>query len=242
MRSTNKACRTFFTTVVLLFLGITALVWNARSAPPAAAGGGKNVWVAYAQLQRFSRDVFVRPFDGENLGEEARMTMPPDTELHPTIGVGEKRVVVAWDAAREGTGFDIVASVYDGRHWSSEVTVVSNPQHEFRPALAVDSNGTFWCASDRFTGTDYKEPPKISAEIVGTQPIERVDVIRNNEFIYPHKPQPTSQQTTLSYVDNAPVRGQAYYYLRVWQEGRAWAWSAPIWVKYEGRVKTVIAR
>ncbi len=227
MRSTNKACRTFVTTVVLLFLGITGLVWNARSAPPAAAGGqptnparqqecrsllpdgkggvwtvsvmtegeptandsnqkvvlgrfdgkqwqpvedvtepgtvyfpaiaggGKNVWVAYAQLQRFSWDVFVRPFDGENLGEEARLTMHPGTELRPAIAVGEKRVVVVWDAARDGTGFDIVASVYDGRHWSSEVTVVSTPQHEFRPALAVDSKGVFWCAFDRFTGTDY---------------------------------------------------------------------------------------
>ncbi|MBI3208269.1 MAG: hypothetical protein HYZ37_05120 [Candidatus Solibacter usitatus] len=71
-------------------------------------------------------------------------------------------------------------------------------------------------------------PPKLSARIIGTAPISRIDLIRNNEFLY--SVQPERKEHVLDYVDSAAKKGESYYYLRVTQQDGNLAWSSPLWI------------
>ncbi|MGH9662162.1 MAG: DUF3604 domain-containing protein, partial [Bryobacteraceae bacterium] len=71
-------------------------------------------------------------------------------------------------------------------------------------------------------------PPDLSARIVGTGPLSRVVVVRDNEAIYSQQPQ--HEFFDLRYRDNAAKPGKHYYYLRVEQKDGNVAWSSPVWV------------
>jgi len=58
-------------------------------------------------------------------------------------------------------------------------------------------------------------------------PIDRVEVCRNNRFIYTKKPQ--AKAARLTFVDREPPRGRVYYYVRVIQTDGEIAWSSPVW-------------
>ncbi len=70
--------------------------------------------------------------------------------------------------------------------------------------------------------------PKIEIAVEGTAPVERVEVIRNNQFVFESKPGTASVK--LTYVDNAPGTRQNYYYVRVLQRDGQIAWSSPMWI------------
>ncbi|HUT95857.1 MAG TPA: carbohydrate binding domain-containing protein [Thermoguttaceae bacterium] len=57
--------------------------------------------------------------------------------------------------------------------------------------------------------------------------IARIDVCRNNQFIYTHEPEGCDAQ--LTFVDREPLAGRSYYYVRVIQEDEEIAWSSPVW-------------
>ncbi len=87
-------------------------------------------------------------------------------------------------------------------------------------------NDAFMGAETRVTGA-----PRLAAKIAGTAPLERVEIIRNNEFIYTAPGDGPRLQ--FEYSDNAATPGEHYYYLRIFQEGEAYAWSSPVWVTVE---------
>ncbi|HIQ22571.1 MAG TPA: DUF3604 domain-containing protein, partial [Planctomycetes bacterium] len=57
--------------------------------------------------------------------------------------------------------------------------------------------------------------------------IDRVEICRNNQFIYTTSPEGTSAEFT--FVDRQPLSGRSYYYVRVVQEDEEIAWSSPVW-------------
>ena len=61
--------------------------------------------------------------------------------------------------------------------------------------------------------------------------IERVEVCRNNEFVYTS--QPEAKEANLTFTDTEPVDGKSYYYVRVIQTDEEIAWSSPVWLGYE---------
>jgi hypothetical protein len=61
--------------------------------------------------------------------------------------------------------------------------------------------------------------------------IDRIEVCRNNTFIYSTQPQGT--QAAFEFVDPAPVPGRSYYYVRVIQKDNEIAWSSPVWLGYD---------
>ncbi len=73
--------------------------------------------------------------------------------------------------------------------------------------------------------------PELSAKIVGTAPLKKVVVVRDNEYIYSNEP--AGETFDLRYRENALKPGQHYYYVRVEQKDGNVAWSSPIWVKYQ---------
>ena len=58
--------------------------------------------------------------------------------------------------------------------------------------------------------------------------IERIEVCRNNQYIYTVRPPGRSAEFT--YVDNSPLDGYAYYYVRVIQADKEIAWSSPVFL------------
>jgi hypothetical protein len=74
-----------------------------------------------------------------------------------------------------------------------------------------------------------REAPELWAKIVGTGPLRKVDVIRDNQYIYAQEPRGESYE--LRYRDNAISPGEHYYYVRVEQQDGNVAWSSPIWIR-----------
>jgi len=73
--------------------------------------------------------------------------------------------------------------------------------------------------------------PVLDVKIRGTGRMSKVDVIKNNTFLY--SVNPGRQEVEFSYKDMQIEPGTSYYYVRVVQEDGQVAWSSPIWVNYK---------
>ena len=71
-------------------------------------------------------------------------------------------------------------------------------------------------------------PLRLTAKIMGTDILQRVELIRNGKFVYSQEPK--EKNFNLEYADQNPPAGRNYYYVRVQQLDRNLAWSSPIWV------------
>lgn len=69
---------------------------------------------------------------------------------------------------------------------------------------------------------------RLSVKVLGTAPIRQIDIVRNNTFV--HNRQNLGPDAGFTYVDNQPLSGESYYYVRVWQVDDQIAWSSPIWI------------
>jgi len=87
---------------------------------------------------------------------------------------------------------------------------------------------------DAFSTAD---PPVLKVAAQATGSIERVDVIKNNAFVYTARPAGKSCQ--FEFRDNGIQPGESYYYVRLTQADGQLAWSSPIWVTYTGGARSV---
>ncbi|MFH1920129.1 MAG: hypothetical protein ABIP48_09630 [Planctomycetota bacterium] len=77
-------------------------------------------------------------------------------------------------------------------------------------------------------------PVELRAKVLGTANLAKLEVVRDNRFIY--SVEPGKPQHEFTYRDVAATAGASYYYLRVTQENKLpdgspiMAWSSPIWV------------
>ncbi len=74
---------------------------------------------------------------------------------------------------------------------------------------------------------------RMPVRAIGTRPLSRIIVIKNNKFI--HTVEPGSKDAGFEYRDSAAKKGEgeSYYYIRVEQSDGSLAWSSPIWVTYQ---------
>ncbi len=83
----------------------------------------------------------------------------------------------------------------------------------------------------RLMGEKIAEPAAgpVTVQIVARCPgeIDRVEVCRNNRFVYTKRPQ--GREAELTFVDREPLAGRSYYYVRVVQKDEEIAWSSPVW-------------
>ncbi len=73
--------------------------------------------------------------------------------------------------------------------------------------------------------------PKITCRATGTAPINKIDLIRSNQYIYSQAPH--RQTAEFTYEDKDAKPGESYYYVRIQQADGQMAWSSPVWVKLE---------
>ncbi len=100
-----------------------------------------------------------------------------------------------------------------------------------RSYAATDNILVDFRLNDRMMGESFTtgEQPRLWARVHGTAPLRKVEVIRNNTYL--HTQPGSGAALEFRYVDNQPVAGESYYYLRVEQADGQLAWSSPIWVR-----------
>jgi hypothetical protein len=74
--------------------------------------------------------------------------------------------------------------------------------------------------------------PGLDVIVLGTGPIEKVDVIRNGSVVHTEKPGAAPEEARFHWDDKEPIKGDkpSYYYVRVLQKDGQMAWASPIWV------------
>ena len=101
-----------------------------------------------------------------------------------------------------------------------------------RAYAATDNIYVEFRLNGHFMGEAFKTDtqPRIEAKIIGTGPIRKVELIKNNTYI--HTQRGAGTELSFTYVDNDASAGESYYYIRVEQEDGELAWASPIWVTY----------
>src|SRR6185437_13549907 len=75
--------------------------------------------------------------------------------------------------------------------------------------------------------------PSLDVIVLGTSPLDRIDVLRDGEVMHTHRPEKESAEARFHWDDPAPKKGDkaSYYYVRVLQKDGQMAWASPIWVQ-----------
>jgi hypothetical protein len=145
-------------------------------------------------------------------------------------------------ALAKGMRFGFIAS---SDHWSTHISyaAVYAPEgsrealfsglNNRRTYAATDKIGVDFRLNGRLMGEEFAsaEAPVITAKLTGTDKIEWVDIIRDNEIIYHMTP--NSREAGFTFVDRQATAGSHFYYIRLLQNDDAMAWASPIWVDYQ---------
>jgi hypothetical protein len=78
--------------------------------------------------------------------------------------------------------------------------------------------------------------PRLDVVVLGTGPLDRVEVLRNGEVVHSERPEKEGSEARFHWEDPAPRKGEkpSYYYVRVVQKDGQMAWGSPIWVHTGG--------
>lgn len=72
--------------------------------------------------------------------------------------------------------------------------------------------------------------PTLKFKIAGTDVIAKVDIVKDETFVY--HAEPNQQTVEFTFRDSNVSKRESYYYVRIQQRDRNLAWSSPIWVDY----------
>jgi hypothetical protein len=163
------------------------------------------------------------------------------TELHAG---GYRPLGYVWNAWKKGYKLGVQASSdHVSTHTSYSCVLAENGSRDAlmdamrkRHTYAATTNvlldyrltvdGKSYVQGDIASGSSM---PELIAKIVGTGPLKRVALVRNNEYIYTNDP--SGDSFDLRYRENTLSPGEHYYYVRVEQKDGNVAWSSPIWLK-----------
>ena len=73
------------------------------------------------------------------------------------------------------------------------------------------------------------QPVTVSVSVIGAGKIKRVEVIRDNKFVYTVTP--GGKTAKFVFEDSQPRKDRSFYYVRVVQDDNELAWSSPVWVE-----------
>lgn len=152
---------------------------------------------------------------------------------------GYQEAGMVWNALAKGYRLGMTSS---SDHGSTHISysMVYTPSNDRESILAsIRKRHTYggtdnlivesW-ANGHFMGEEFttSDRPSLKLKVHGTAPIARVDLIRNNNYIY--NPPTDSKDVELNYVDMEAKPGLNYYYFRVVQEDGQVAWASPMWI------------
>jgi len=149
---------------------------------------------------------------------------------------------MVWNALAKGYRLGMTSSSDHGStHISySMVYTPKNDRQEILDAIrrrhtygATDNLIVVARANGHFMGEEFTtaERPALELQVSATDNIARIDLVRNNAYIYTTSP--LREKTEVSYVDMEPKEGLNYYYFRIQQDDGQVAWASPLWIHYE---------
>lgn len=145
-----------------------------------------------------------------------------------------------WDALARGHRIGVIASSDHGSTHLSYAGVYATELSrkaifeglkKRRTLAATDNIVIDFRVGEAFIGeeTTVSDPPRLEVRVQGTGSIRRIDLVRDNRFIYTLRPGTSASRFV--YSDATLSRGMSgYYYVRVIQEDEMMAWSSAIWV------------
>lgn len=165
---------------------------------------------------------------------------PAREEEHAIGGYREEGFV--WNAYRKGYRMGTIAS---SDHWSTHLSyAMLYVQEPGRKAIlealrkrrtygATDNIILDYRIGEHFMGEELTTGrlPRLEIRALGTSPISRIEIIKNEAVLYTATPQ--TREVRLTYLDQNATAGTSYYYVRLTQQDRQVAWSSPIWVSYQ---------
>jgi len=149
-----------------------------------------------------------------------------------------------WDALADGVKTGIIASSDHGTvHGAYAGVYVEDISREGilqamrarRTFGATDTIGVEFTIGDGAMGEEMtvNGAPRLNVKMIGTDVLDRVDVVRNNQFVYTRSPE--TSELSFTFEDTQLQPGQScYYYVRAIQRNNEIAWSSPIWVTRQG--------
>lgn len=87
---------------------------------------------------------------------------------------------------------------------------------------------------EHFMGDEFttSERPRLSIHLIGTQPFEKVHIIKDGNYVHAVSPDEKEVELTWSDFDVKPGK-TSYYYVRGEQNDGELVWVSPMWIKYE---------
>ena len=76
--------------------------------------------------------------------------------------------------------------------------------------------------------TKARGAPEFFISVLGTSALAKIDVMRDSEVVATLQPQGEGYKS--AWIDQKPLPGMHYYYVRVLQRDDEIAWGSPIWV------------
>jgi len=150
-----------------------------------------------------------------------------------------------WNALARGyrLGFES-SSDHISTHASYAVVLVEKPGREaIREAFrarrcfaATDNIGLVVTCADHLMGEEFPlaDRPTLEIRAVGTAPITRLDIVRDNRYVF--SAAPNRETLDLKWTDADPAPGPvSYYYVRIQQADGNLAWSSPMWIHPQGK-------
>ncbi len=155
---------------------------------------------------------------------------------------GFQQAGLVWKAYEKGYRLGTIAA---SDHGSTHISyaMVYTPENERQAIIdsfkkrhtygATDNLIVDFQANGHFMGEEFdsSDSPQLNLKVTGTGKIAKVDLVRNNEYIY--SAEPDGPTVELTYVDMSPANGTNLYYFRLLQADGEVAWSSPIWVNYQ---------
>lgn len=75
---------------------------------------------------------------------------------------------------------------------------------------------------------ETSSPPSLAVKLIGTAPFKRIDIVKNNTYVY--SAEPKKAEVDFTWTDMAATPGTAYYYVRGEQEDGELVWVSPMWI------------
>jgi hypothetical protein len=146
-----------------------------------------------------------------------------------------------WNAWRKGLHLGVIAS---SDHWSTHISYamvfaekptresVFNGIKSRHTYGATDNIVLDFQMGDHLMGDEFTadQVPPLRIRVIGTSPIVRLDIIRDEKLI--HSLNCGKREVDLTFRDPGVTPGSHYYYVRVIQDDWEMAWSSPIWITY----------
>jgi hypothetical protein len=73
--------------------------------------------------------------------------------------------------------------------------------------------------------------PRLTVKLIGTGPLKRVDIVKDNRYVY--QTTPGKREVEFTWIDKSPTPGTSYYYVRGEQDDGELVWASPMWITYK---------